>query len=992
MKFNHILYTLFFICVARLLSAQTYNFETISLENGLPQAQVTCLKEDTRGYLWIGTQGGGVACFDGVKFKVYDEAAGIAGNIITSIEEDLNGHIWIGTTYGGVTRFDGKNFFNLTKENGLLANSVTAIAVDKKNKVYLATSHGLNTVENKVVSSLKPDLFSGTKIIKKVLKDTQGKLWFLAGNEVYLYNYYDWININNLFKIKPAVNALAQDKSGNLWLSVKGEGLFILSKKNNDSYQIIPYQNNDELKNIDIQHLIFDNHNNIWLCTNGAGIAKYDGKELQFFNRINGFKADAVTTVCEDRSGNLWFGTNGEGLIKYNSSPFVYYDNIPGFDASSIFGIMADKENNLWISPNGKEVIKYNKQNSTVFNSKNGLDIRGARVIVQDKKGVVWLGGSNGLFYIANNAVKKYSLLPDSTAVRSILFDKNDNLWVGTTGQGLYCFQGNNITHYSQQNGLTHDYIHSLYQDSHGIIWIGTGYGLNYIQNGKVGNYRDVKEFCNDYIGSITEDRQGNMYFGTDRCVVKYNRSKFKAYSQADGLASSTIYSLITDNLGNVWVGTNRGIDKLNISSKGEIVRIKNYSYQEGFKGIECNTRAVTKDREGNLFFATIKGIIEYMPANDINIETKPTMHITGVDAFSKPFDFEKNGYTTEGWFHLPVNPTFSYDNNYLTFKFIGINMYAAPKIKYQYMLEGLNTQWIKTNETQVTYTNLKPGHYTFKVKAYADSPFNYALTQYSFNIATPFWKTGWFYFLILLIACLALYWVIQYRVKFTELKNKKLEHYVDLRTAEILKQKQEIEYLFKEVHHRVKNNLQVINSLLNLQKFYIDDKKMLDIFQDCQNRIYTMSVIHEKLYENNALSSINFNEYIKNLIKQLVDTYQLDYPIKYHVEVNIDKLDLDTMIPVGLLINEVISNSLKYAFSSKQNNNVITFKMKKNENNSYTMVIGDNGIGSKIGLNDAHTTFGLELIKTLTEQLHGTIKQLPVEGTMYEINFSPVK
>jgi len=107
----------------------------------------------------------------------------------------------------------------------------------------------------------------------------------------------------------------------------------------------------------------------------------------------------------------------------------------------------------------------------------------------------------------------------------------------------------------------------------------------------------------------------------------------------------------------------------------------------------------------------------------------------------------------------------------------------------------------------------------------------------------------------------LALYWFIQYRIKFTILKNKKLEHHVDMRTAEILKQKQEIEYLFKEVHHRVKNNLQVINSLLNLQKFYIDDKKMLDIFQDCQNRIYTMSVIHEKLYENNALSSINFKK-----------------------------------------------------------------------------------------------------------------------------------
>ncbi|MEO8759386.1 MAG: two-component regulator propeller domain-containing protein, partial [Bacteroidia bacterium] len=571
MKLKRILYLLLFL-IANVTFAQTYNFESISLENGLPQAQVTCMKEDTRGYLWVGTQGGGVACYDGLKFKVYDESSGIAGNIISAIEEDLNGHIWIGTTYGGVTRFDGKKFFNISRENGLLENNITSLSVDRNNKIYVGTSEGLNTIENKTISSLKPDIFSHNRTIKKVLKDTQGKLWFLANKEVYLYNYYEWLNINSLFKIKKAVNAVAQDKSGNIWISVEGEGLYILSKKSNDSYQIMPYQKNDELKNMSIQNIIFDTHNNIWLCLNDAGVAMFDGEKLQFFNPSNGFKASSITSVCEDRSGNIWFGTNGQGIIKYNPAPFVYYDNIPGFDASDIFGILSDTENNLWAAPNGNEVIKYNGKNTQTFNSKNGLNIIGARIIAQDKQGAIWVGGSNGLFSIKNNTVQKFKLLPDSTSVRSVLFDKDENMWVGTSGQGLYCFQGTNIIHYTRQNGLTHNYIHVLYQDTRGIIWIGTGFGVNYIEKGKIGNYHEVKEFCNDYIGSITEDKKGNMYFGTDRCVVQYNRSKFKTYTQADGLASSTIYSLITDNMGCVWVGTNKGIDKLNISSKGEVV------------------------------------------------------------------------------------------------------------------------------------------------------------------------------------------------------------------------------------------------------------------------------------------------------------------------------------------------------------------------------------------------------------------------------------
>ena len=194
---------------------------------------------------------------------------------------------------------------------------------------------------------------------------------------------------------------------------------------------------------------------------------------------------------------------------------------------------------------------------------------------------------------------------------------------------------------------------------------------------------------------------------------------------------------------------------------------------------------------------------------------------------------------------------------------------------------------------------------------------------------------------------------------------------------------------MFKEVHHRVKNNLQVINSLLNLQKNYIDDKRMLDIFQDSQNRIYTMSAIHEKLYQNNSLSSVNFNEYIKNLIKHLIDSYKLEYNIKYHIDVEVERMDLDSLIPVGLLINEIISNSLKYAFTSNEETNVITFKMKTHSEYLYTILIGDNGVGSSVNLNDEHTTFGMELIKTLVHQLHGTIKRLPQKGTMYEIIFS---
>ncbi|HXB41403.1 MAG TPA: two-component regulator propeller domain-containing protein [Bacteroidia bacterium] len=994
MRNSYKLLFLVFLCLAGRLFPQTYNFENISLEHGLPQAQINCLKEDTRGYLWVGTQGGGVAQYDGINFKIFDETSGLPGSIVTAIEEDKLGHMWFGTTWGGVSRYDGKSFSNFTSEDGLLASGVKALCCDKYNKMYVATSAGLNLIEDKIVSPLKQDIFNGKNTIKSILRDNQQNLWFLTEKELHLYNYYEWINIGRLFKIKSKINTIAQDKSGNIWFATEKDGLFILTKKPDGSYEIIPYERNKELEGMMIQNLVFDNRNILWICTQGFGVGRFDGSKLSFFNRKSGFKSSAVTTVCEDRSGNIWFGTDGNGIIKYNPAPFIYYDNIDGFDTTSIFGIICDKEDNLWAAPYGIGLIKYDGIKEILIDEKAGLSNKFIRAIGMDCTGVIWLCSNDGLFSVQNGKAQKAGFLPAKTAARSILVDNDNSLWIGTGGQFLYHYKDKKLIHYTDSAGLSHNYIHTLWKDKKGCLWIGTGNGVNCLREGKIVNFKYASGFCNDYIGSITEDKYGNIWFGTDRCLVRYNGHEYKAFTQSDGLASSTIYSLITDAKGNLWVGTNRGVDRVEPSMSGEIMNIKNYSYYEGFKGIECNSRAVTKDSKGNLYFATIKGIIEYTPDKDLNIENKPQLHITGMKLFSQAFDFEKNGYATNGgWFHLPTELTLAYNKNYVSFKFVGINLYSPKKIKYEYMLEGFDKEWIKSEETEATYTNLQPGNYIFKVKAYSSTATVFSQIEYPFIIKLPFWKSIWFYLFIFGLLAVGIYLLLKYRTKKMELENQKLEDQVKLRTGEILKQKNEIEVLFKEVHHRVKNNLQVINSLLNLQKFYIHDQRMLDIFKDCQNRIYAMAVIHERLYETNELSALNFNEYIKKLIKQLGDTYQTKIPVTYETEVNVDKLDLDTLIPVGLLINEIISNSLKYAFDEEPGkNNVITFKMYKDGSSHFRMIIGDNGKGSKIDIDETHITFGLELIKMLVDQLHGSIARLPQQGTVYQIIFSALK
>lgn len=186
----------------------------------------------------------------------------------------------------------------------------------------------------------------------------------------------------------------------------------------------------------------------------------------------------------------------------------------------------------------------------------------------------------------------------------------------------------------------------------------------------------------------------------------------------------------------------------------------------------------------------------------------------------------------------------------------------------------------------------------------------------------------------------------------------------------------EEKEVLLKEVHHRVKNNLQVISSILNLQSSYVKDEGTLNILKESQNRIKSMSFIHESLYQTLDFSSINFKEYVKNLSENLIHSYSnLDHEITLNLDIQNVFLNLDLAIPCGLIINEIISNALKYAFDDESEDGEITIKMKSDGDN-LILFIGDNGIGLPQNIDFRKTeSLGLQLVVTLTAQLSGTIE-----------------
>jgi PAS domain S-box-containing protein len=216
-----------------------------------------------------------------------------------------------------------------------------------------------------------------------------------------------------------------------------------------------------------------------------------------------------------------------------------------------------------------------------------------------------------------------------------------------------------------------------------------------------------------------------------------------------------------------------------------------------------------------------------------------------------------------------------------------------------------------------------------------------------------------------------------------------------ELRNAEnlIKNSLNEKDVLLREIHHRVKNNMQIISSLLNIQSDYIEDKKARLIFKESQNRIRSMTLVHENLYQSNDLAQINLGEYIKNLTQELLISFKKD-PINIKINVNFESimLNMDTIIPCGLIITELVTNSLKYAFPDNQPGQInIDFKSIGTE--EFMLCVGDNGIGIPEGMDfKENKTLGIMLVNSLVNQLDGTIKLDRSHGTLFKIKFRELK
>jgi len=929
--------------------SQQYNFHNYSVKDGVAQSQVYSLLQDSRGYLWMGTRGGGITCFDGVNFKTYTVKDGLVNNYISCIKEDSKNNLWIGTI-NGLSHYNGLEFKNFKLAGDSAQITINNIAFDKKGRKWLATNVGILFLDDKGVTNVTQLLKNKKSIVNSVLVDKENNIWYGGSNE----GIFKISETNGIFReIKfdktngfnnNSIHSIKQDARGNLWIGTYGDGAYVYNHS-----KFFRIDLNRELFNETILDIYFDDRDNVWFATLRHGVWQYNliSKTFSGITENEGLSNNHVRSIIQDKSGNYWFGTSGGGVCNYFGKQFTIYDKSVGLGGNFIYSIFRDKKERLWIGTSDKGVTVFDSSRFTSYGSTKGFADVKVKAINEDDSGNIYFGTDGQGIFVYDGMVFSEIEALKKKFIRSIIKDKDGNLWIATAGNGIYklILNGNfGLVNFTPREGLRSNRINCLLYDKQGRLWYGTeSEGMGMIMNDKVQKFSiTTKEgLPSNSIRAITEDQSGYLWAGTAGdgifCFPLYQGDfKIKKYDHTNGLTSSNIYLLTCDDKNNILAGTETGLDHIFLDNERKPSEIKHYGKGEGFTGIETCQNSVYNDNDGTIWFGTINGLTKYNPANLVKNNHEPVTNITSVKLFG---DIISNTIYKNfiGDWNAVSKLDLPYDQNNLSFDFSGINFSNPDAVKYQWKLQGSDKNWSKvSSQHNITYSSLGPGDYTFMVKSCnEDGVWNAEPVKLKFYIAAPFWQKWWFLLSIVLLIFGMVFRVFKWRVNAIKSKSQEAQN-------KILLEKEIVELEQKALRLQMNPHF-IFNALNSIQSQIGTDNE-----QTARYYLAKFSRLMRQILDNSRNVSISLEEEVNTLenyllIEKFCNGDRFDYKISVDENIEKDFVKIPPMI-LQPFIENAIKHGLKY-IEGKRGMIEVNFTEK---NNVLECSVKDNGIGRK--------------------------------------------
>jgi len=889
MSLWRLIFPFFLICLSTSSLAQ-YSTRFFNVKDGLPQSQVLSLAEDKLGYLWVGTNGGGIARFDGKHFSVYTLEDGIRDNYIHKIYVDSHNNIWAATSKG-LSKFDGRKFTNYKR----LTDVYTQILESNDTLFAVSQDNNLSKIINDSVSCINCAINGVSKIA--FLVSSSPDCFYFVQDSSYLHRRYrlgnQKIDISTLGKIHNIF------PTGDTVLIIASSGAYRWDKRR--------FRQVDRRINAPLI-LTNDSLTTFW-TRNSTGLVNFTKNSSGFIKRT--IKLDAMAMVAiNDAEGNTWVGTSGNGLMKYFANDFEFMGN-----PITVSVLRSNKK--LWVATRfqGVNIYSDNRLEKIIPMESLGRRLKAMR---EDCNGNIWVSATSDLAMIdrVSYHIQRFSKVDGlkNTSINNIETEPSKTIWVSYRGEGIQYLDKGKFKDFPWNDKLSsRDVLGMKYIPYGDRMMVCTSNGVDEVKNGNVKKL-NIPEFLKTPVLCAAPYNKKFVIFGTDGkglCIYNLDDSSVKYYSKKHGLISGLICFVNTDDNGHVWIGSNYGIEKIKFNEKLEIEEHYYFSDVNGLNGLETNVNASFISGDSK-YFGLIDGLYRYT-SKKVNPPTDFDIHFTNVELLNSSCSLSVFSNETYGFYKVPLNPQLPFNQNSIRFCFSKVSKRYPESIEYKYMLAGYEKEWSLQNmDGEVSYRNLPPGKYTFKVMAnYFSGKWTNPDLEYSFTIAAPFYKTSLFIGVVLLLLVALIGWAIYFNVRRNMMNALAIE---EMKTNEMIRLRKEIG---RDFHDELGNQLARIVNYVSLIKLNRDTSMdMLTLVEDSAKNLIggTKDFIWALDHENDSLS--NLFVHLKDFGDRLFSEKNIEFRAFHTINSDV-KLPVGHTRQINLIMKESMTNCFKHAHAT---------------------------------------------------------------------------
>ncbi len=933
--------------------AQQGSFTHFGVEDGLPQSTVRSLLQDTLGRLWIATDGG-VARYEGPRFTVFHKKDGLAEDKVTAMAKDTQGRIWFGHWGGGVSCYDSKTdtLFTVTLAQVKVNKPISAILADKAGKIWIGTE-GLGLISFTPGDTLSTKVYGRqdgllAKKIYCLMQDSKGVIWL--GTELGVVRF---LPMESRFAkmafaeiMDDDVTAIleAPDKHGFL-IGMRHYGLWDIKSELGDVWKCKEVKSKASASFHAVNTLVNDGAGHILLGTESEGLISLkgcnnSGEELHY-TIANGLASNQVLSVLYDREGNVWAGTF-LGLGKRSRADVQRFELREEGTPTPVYCVLQTIPQKAFVLGTERGLYQFDARGEqrllgTIRSRVNAL--------VRDRTGMLWASvPGRGVARISEegSSVTWLERIAASTQVNCIGLDTAGNVWIGTLREGVFRVDPKTmrVSDFGISDGFQSNSVHTLLCDRAGTMWFGTPGGfITRFDGQKFKTFSEKEGLTDNFILCLAQDQQGAIWCGTyDGRYFKQSHGRFESVAIGIDYAPS---AMVFDAQNKLWVAGGNGLfcysnDTLNPS-------------KSGLTGIEINANACLVDEAGDLWLGSMSGLLNFSPSQSLRNQQAPILHIDRMLVSFRPRLMEQD-------------MQLKYDENFVSFEYTAISLTEPSKVRYQYQLQGLDKEWSPPSQTSsISYPNLQPGDYTFLLKACNnDGVWNKEPLAFRFHVAAPFWKTWWFWLILLLTLLFTLIAYIQWRVQSVERKEQQ--------KTELNKKIANIE--LKALRAQMNPHF-IFNTLNSIQHFVVHNDP-----DSAQKYLAKFGQLIRTILSNSSLAYITIAEELAYL-ELYLELESLRFENKFEYTINCDaELDTSEEIP-SMLIQPYLENAIVHGLmhlSGKKG--AIHLRLEKMDT-TLKCTVEDNGVGRqratalKAAMRPKHKSMGMAITSERLEILN---------------------